>query len=157
MFSIQDIIELAIQIERNGEAVCRSLLEKNIDPSLARIFAWMAEEEKSHVKWFEGLKETIRPHDENSHLEEMGRELLNDVLGAQSFTLGEIDLSRVEQVNDLIALLIDFEGDTVLFYEMNRTVVSDPETLEYLDIIIKEEKKHKEKLQAYLQKGRVLQ
>jgi len=157
MFSIEDIIELAIQIERNGEAVCRNLLKKNIEPSLAHIFAWMAEEEKNHVEWFEGLKDTIQAHDENSHLEEMGRELLNDVLGTQSFSLGEMDLSQVEQVNDLIALLIDFEGDTVLFYEMIRTVVSDPNTLEYLDIIIKEEKKHKEKLQAYLEKGRILQ
>lgn len=157
MFSIEDIIELAIQIERNGEAVCRSLLAKNnIDPSLASVFAWMADEEKKHVKWFKSLKKTIKTHGENTQLEKMGRDLLTDVLGKQSFSLGEVDFSQIEQVKDLIALLIDFENDTVLFYEMIRTVVSDAETLKYLDIIIEEELQHKQKLQAYLEKGQVL-
>lgn len=153
MFSIEDIIELAIQIERNGEAVCRRALEKDIDPPLAALFAWMAEEEKKHVKWFKGLKKTITVHDEDTRLEKMGRELLHDVLGKQSFSLGEIDFSQIEQVNNLLELLIDFENDTVLFYEMIRAVVSDADTLKYLDLIIEEEIKHKQKLRAYLDKG----
>jgi len=153
MFSIEDIIELAIQIEQNGEAVCRSLQEKSVEPSLASIFSWMADEEGKHAKWFKGLKKTIQVHDENTQLEKMGRDLLQDVLGKQSFSLGEIDLSQVKQVDELIALLIDFESDTVLFYEMIQAVVSDPETSKCLEIIIKEEQGHKEKLRAYLEKG----
>ena len=152
MFSIEDIIELAIQIERNGEAVCRRALEGNIDPSLAALFAWMAEEEKKHIKWFKRLKKTTQSHDQNARLEKMGRELLNDVLGKQSFSLSDIDFSQVKQVKDLVALLIDFESDTVLFYEMIQAVVSDPEALKYLDMIIDEELQHKNKLQAYLEK-----
>jgi rubrerythrin len=156
MFSIEDIIELAIQIEQNGKAVCCNALKKNIDPSLADLFAWMADEEQKHIQWLEGLKKTTQLKEQDPQLEKMGRELLHDVLGKQSFSLGEIDFSQVKQVKDLIALLIDFEKDTVLFYEMIRAVVSDSETLKYLDMIIKEERQHQQKLQAYLEKKRIV-
>ncbi len=150
MFSIGDIIELAIQIEQNGEAICRQVLKKNMEPQLASLFAWMAEEEIKHIEWFKSLKATARISEQNPQLEKMGRDLLNAVLGKQSFSLGDTDLTCINQIKDLIALLIDFENDTILFYEMIKSVVTDHKTIEYLDMIIKEENQHKNKLQEYL-------
>ena len=152
MFSIGDIIELAIQIEQNGEAICRQVLKKNMDPHLASLFAWMADEEIKHIEWLRSLKDTARISDQNSQLEKMGRDLLNAVLGKQSFSLSDTDLTCIKQDNDLISLLIDFENDTILFYEMIKSVVTDHNTVEYLDMIIKEETQHKSKLQEHLDK-----
>ena len=155
MFSTEDIIELAIQIERNAEAICRRALKKKIEPSLAYLLEWMADEELKHIEWFNGLKESAQILKQNSQLEEMGRDLLNAVLGKQSFSLSDADLTQVNQINALITLLIEFEDDTVLFYEMIKSVVSDPKTSMVLDMVIQEEIQHKKKLQKLLEKCEV--
>ena len=157
MFSIGDIIELAIQIEQNGEAICRQALKKNIASSLASLFAWMADEEVKHIEWFKSLKASAQISGPNSQLEKMGRDLLSSVLGKQSFSLSDAKLTRLKQITDLISLLIEFENDTILFYEMIKSVVTDRKTLNYLDMIIKEEIRHKSQLQGYLEKERGLQ
>lgn len=151
MFSIADIIEMAIQIEKNGESVCRKVLAKNVDPDLASLFEWMAEQESNHVKWFQKLKRTTVASNLNSQLEKMGRSLLRDILGEQGFSLSDADFSKIKTKKDLISLLIEFENDTILFYEMIKTVVDDQTTLTYLDMIIEEERKHSNELQAYLE------
>jgi rubrerythrin len=155
MFSTGDIIELAIQIERNAEAICRRALKKKIDPLLASLLEWMADEELKHIEWFQGLKESAQILKQNSQLEKIGKDLLSSVLGKQSFSLSDADFTQVNQINDLIALLIEFEDDTVLFYEMIKSVVSDPKTSMYLDMIIQEETQHKKKLQEHLEECEV--
>ena len=152
MFSTGVIIELAIQIERNAETICRRALKNKIDPLLASLLEWMADEELKHIEWFQGLKESAQILKQNSQLEKIGKDLLSSVLGTQSFSLSDADLTQVNQINDLIALLIEFEDDTVLFYEMIKSVVSDPKTSMYLDMIIQEETQHKKGLQEHLEK-----
>lgn len=151
MFSIGDIIELAIQIERNGEAICRRALKECNDLALVSLFTWMADEEVKHIEWFKGLKESAQLSNQNSQLEKIGQELLSTVLGKQSFSLSDTDFTQVNQVNDLIALLIEFESDTVLFYEMIKSVVKDQKIVMYLDMIIQEETQHKKRLQEHLE------
>jgi rubrerythrin len=155
MFSTGDIIELAIQIERNAEAICRRALKNKIDPLLASLLEWMADEELKHIEWFKGLKESAQILKQNSQLEKIGKDLLSSVLGKQSFSLSDADLTQVNQINALITLLIEFEDDTVLFYEMIKSVVSDPKTSMVLDMIIQEETQHKKKLQKHLEKSEV--
>lgn len=151
MFSIADIIEMAIQIEKNGESVCRKILGKNVDSELGSLFEWMAEQESNHIKWFQKLKSTAVASNLNSQLEKMGRSLLRDILGEQGFSLSDADFSKIKTKKDLISLLIEFENDTILFYEMIKSVVDDQTTLTYLDMIIEEERKHSNELQAYLE------
>ena len=51
-------------------------------------------------------------------------------------------------MGSLIELAIEFEKDTVLFYEMLRPFIGDPTVLDQLDEIIAEENDHVSKLQA---------
>jgi rubrerythrin len=151
MFSIADIIEMAIQIEKNGESVCRKVLAKNVDSDLASLFEWMAEQESNHIKWLQKLKCTTVASNLNPEMEQMGRSLLRDIIGEQGFSLSDADFSKIETKKDLFSLLIEFENDTVLFYEMIKTIVDDQTTLTCLDTIIKEERAHGKELQSYLE------
>jgi rubrerythrin len=56
----------------------------------------------------------------------------------------------MDQVESLLEVMIEFENDTVLFYQMIRTAVSDAETLKLLDTIISDEKEHADELQRFL-------
>ncbi|MBW2340859.1 MAG: ferritin family protein [Deltaproteobacteria bacterium] len=155
MFSRAEIIDLAIQIEKNGEKVYRDALEKISDRSLASLLEWLADEEVEHVKWFSDLKRMVTKAPVNPHLEEMGKTMLQRVLGDQTFSLKGVDFSKIEQTEDVIKLAIEFERDTVVFYEMIESFIEDEETLDHLKKIIEEENRHVQVLEELLDSGAV--
>ncbi len=56
----------------------------------------------------------------------------------------------MEQVQDLINLVMEFENDTVLFYKMLQPLIEDQKTLEQLHTIIQEEEDHALRLKEVL-------
>ena len=56
MFAIKEIIDMAIRIEKNGEAVYRSAMEKISNPALVSLLEWMADEEDGHAQLLTGAK-----------------------------------------------------------------------------------------------------
>ena len=148
MFVIRDVIELAIQIEKNAEKIYRSAQSKLTNSSLISTLQWLAEEEVNHAKWFSKLKEKINPNLSDPAIEEMGRTLLADALGSQSFSLREANFSEIQNLEELLTLAAEFERDKVMFYEMLRPFIEDPETLTFLEKIISEENRHIQRLMS---------
>ena len=146
MFSMGDIIDLAIQIETNAESVYRSALKKLSDPALITVLRWLADEEVEHAQWFRQLKATMPSEIKDPAVEAMGKSLLSDVLGRQSFSLKEADFSEINQLEDLLSLAVEFEKDKVIFYNMLRQFIEDNETLDFLGKIISEETQHIQEL-----------
>ena len=52
MFSIQEILDLAIRLEKNGESVYRTAAAKLFRADLVSLLVWMADEEVKHARWF---------------------------------------------------------------------------------------------------------
>ena len=152
MFTLSEIIDLAIRIEKNGENAYRKAQEEVSNPSLASMLQWLAEEEVEHEKWFTQLKEKAATLAEDPKLEEMGKAILQGVLGDQTFSIKDADFSKIEDINSLLELSVEFEKDTVLFYEMLSAFIEDEETLSQLDKIIEEEKRHVQLLEEFLEK-----
>jgi len=146
MFSMGDIVDLAIQIETNAERVYRSALKKESDPILVSILGWLADEEVEHAKWFRRLKQTIPAEINDPAVEAMGKSLLSDVLGRQSFSLKEANFGEISELGNLLLLAIEFEKDKVIFYKMLRSFIEDRATMDFLEKIIKEETHHIEEL-----------
>ena len=152
MFSAAEIIDFAIQIEQNGENLCRKVAQKKTEPDLASLLEWMAEQEAQHTKWFFDLRLKVRITGKVSQLEQLGKSLLGDVLGDQSFSLQDADFSKIQNIKDFLSLLIEFEQDTVLFYEMLYTAVEDKKTISLLYKIIAEENQHVVQIKEYFNK-----
>ena len=150
MFSLKDIIDIAVQLEQNGERVYRNAAEKIENPSLRSLLQWLADEEVKHMEWFEALIDTMPANGDFPEQEKMGRALLQNAIGAQSFTLEDTDFSSMEKIEDLLKLAIEFEKDTVLFYGMLQPLIEDQKTLEQLHTIIQEEENHVRHLKKVL-------
>jgi rubrerythrin len=146
LFSAKEIIDLAIKLENNGEAVYRDAIEKVVRPGLVPLLEWMADEEVKHADWFADLKHNLETKNENPFAEEMSRELFNEMLGEKNFSLKEIDFSTIENIDDLVEIFIEFEKDSIIFYEVLKPFVEDPVARKYLQEIIDEEKRHIEHL-----------
>ena len=150
MFSLRDIVDIAVQIEQNGERIYRSAAKKIEDPLLRSLLHWLADEEAQHAKWFESLIDAMPGNGDFSEQEKMGRALLQNAIGVHSFVLEDADFSNLETVEDLINLVKEFENDTVLFYKMLQPLVEDQKTLEQLHAIIQEEENHARRLNEVL-------
>ena len=143
MFTIADICDIAVQIEHNGESAYRQASDQVGDPELARVLRWMADEERRHAKWFEGLRGMgHQAQGDYDQLEAMGRTLLNDMLENQTFSLELGNLTSERAVDGLILQSIEFEKDTILFYQMLRDFLDDSHAEQHLDLIIAEERQH---------------
>ena len=87
MYTFEDIRDIAIQIERNGERTYRKASEITKDPELAKILLWLADEEHRHKKWFNALQTERKLSPEHREMEAMGRALLQDMVKDQPFSL----------------------------------------------------------------------
>ncbi|MFC1813521.1 ferritin family protein [Thermodesulfobacteriota bacterium] len=150
MFSFNEILDLAIQIEENGKKFFHDASKKVTDPSLVSILKWVEEEEKEHIKWFSQLKQTAEQTTSNPQLEKMGRAILQGLVLDQTFSLQDIDFSKIEHVDALLKLVVEFEKDTVYFYEMLGSFVEDTEMLNILDMIIEQENRHIKVLREFM-------
>jgi rubrerythrin len=147
LFSANEILEMAIKLEKNGETVYRNAIAKVAKPEFIALLAWMADEEVKHAAFFSNLKLELETKQVNPFIDEMSRELFDDLLGDKNFSLKEVDFSLVETAADLIAIFVEFEKDSVIFYKVLEPFVEDPVTREQLKKIIEEENQHIKHLQ----------
>ena len=146
MFSIAEIIEIAVQIEKNGERVYREAIGRSKNPELDHLLLRMAEEELEHADWFLTLQDEIEKSRDRPQVKEMDAEMVENLIGEKAFSLADVNFSRVKNSDDLIDIFIEFENDTILFYEILKTFLLDEKTIEHLEKIIREEASHVEKL-----------
>ena len=59
MFSSNEIFDLAVRIEKNGEAFFRNAMKKVKASSFKSLFEWLAEQEVKHKEWFVSKKATV--------------------------------------------------------------------------------------------------
>ena len=101
------------------------------------------------MRWFLKLKEKFETHSINPFIAEMSRQVFGGILGDKSFSHREVDFSRVDRPDDLIGIFLEFEKDTVLFYETLIPFIEDDDTLQNIKKIIAEESNHIKKLQDF--------
>ena len=150
MFTAHEILDLAIQIEENGEAVYREAAGQSENSDIREMLLWMAEEEVKHTRWFTELKEEIETRSINPFMEEMSRKVFGGILGDKSFSHREVNFADIERTEDLIKIFIEFEKDSVRFYEVLEPFIGDPVSLEGIKKIISEENCHIKRLQELM-------
>ncbi len=148
MFSISEIIALAVKIEKNAEDTYRRAAEQSRNPEVKTLLVWMADEEKDHAAWFSALGQEIDERREltSDNPMEMDGDFIGDLMGKQSFFLGDTDFTSICDKKSLNETFVEFENDTILFYEMIKTFITHGPTIEQLEKIIAEENTHIQQL-----------
>jgi len=149
MFTLAEIYDLGIRIEKNGEKFYRDAMKQAWSAPIVDMLKRLAEEEVKHVDFFEKRVDALKQKRENPLLDEMGASMLKDILGNQTFSLKDTDVSTINNVNDLVAIAIEFEKDTILFYEMIGSFMTEEEARRELEEIIEEEERHVKLFEDY--------
>jgi rubrerythrin len=153
IFKASDAVEMALEIEKRGEAFYRAVAQKAKSPQVKALFEDLAEQEVQHYDTFKKLSKTqwaqpLMPDDQwDQYLMYMQATIQN------AFFEGEDKaLALAEQASDekeALRMAMGFEKETLLFFHDLREMVSegDEKTIKH---IIDEEKAHLRRLAALL-------
>lgn len=150
MFNAQDILNIAIRLENNGEKTYLDARQHTADADLKALLAWIAQEEQSHARWFTELKERLSRGEDHHLMAEFSSALVDDVVREQAFSLQEVDFATIDTPEKMIRTFLGFENDTIGFYEILKSFIQDPTIAEQLEQVIAEEKNHVDQFQAML-------
>jgi rubrerythrin len=144
-FSIQEIIEIAIEIEKNGEAFYRTLVESANTARLRDLFKYLSEEEKKHKVRFEEILKSVGGYQISEiyyATEYMGymKALADERVFTKDVFAPDI-VKNLKSSKEAINLAIGFEKDSIIFLHEMQDMISDPEK-ETVQRLLNEEREH---------------
>jgi rubrerythrin len=155
VFSAAEALEIAMQIEINGEAFYNAVAAKTADRDVKTLFQELAAQEQRHYQVFQKMAGTVggvagpsAPDAEQDEYQAYLQATLNSAL----FAGPDKALAMAEQAPDRQSALqaaIGFEKDTLLFFYDLRDMVSVEEH-KVINGIIQEEKLHLRRLAKLL-------
>jgi rubrerythrin len=151
---VNEIIEMAVQIERNGYAFYHEATKrKDLDPKSLEFLAFLRDQELNHEKTFLNL----RDDQDMSVLElsadwELVAAYLKTIVDGRIFNDEFSAIRKATEAKDILAVVdfaITFEKDTLLYFHAINDSISNPKAKEALRRIINEEVSHVLKLNDY--------
>lgn len=158
-FNADEVFEMGMDVEKNGEAYYRKASEKLNDPDVKEVMNWLADEENSHYQTFKELRESLPaksttptvpdPEDQESlYLDALVKSrLFNNQQEAErvaASATGEIDALKTA---------LAFEKDTILFFMSMKDMTKENLGKDKIDWLIDEEHKHVVKISEEIKKA----
>ena len=155
VFSAAEALEMAMQIEINGEVFYNAVAAKMTDPGVKKLFQELAAQEQRHYLVFQKMAGTVggaaSPSAPDAERDEY-QTYLQAALDNALFAGADKALALAGQACDRQAALrvaIGFEKDTLLFFYDLRDMVSEAEQ-KAINGILQEEKLHLRRLAKLL-------
>ncbi len=148
LFSASEIVQIGIQIERNGRDLYKGLAESQETNKVKEVFRFLAQEEERHIKVFQDILRGFESYEPKEAFPEEYFAYLTSLSKDHVFSEEKsgVRLARnIRDDTDAIDLGIDFEKDSILFYHEIRDLVWN-EGKGIIDKLIKEERGHLRKL-----------
>lgn len=148
LFTGSEIVELGIQIEKNGRDFYGTLSSNSKNPQIKEIFGHLAGEEEKHISDFQEILNNLEKYEQTESYPGEYFAYMNALAGEYVFT--QKDKGREIAVNakndtDAVELGIGFEKDSIIFYEGMKTAVRDPEQ-KVIERLIAQEQIHLRRL-----------
>src|SRR3989339_204375 len=148
VFKTSEMIEFAIQIEKNGEKFYRESVKLIPDERIKTLFSDLADQELEHKKVFESFLKKV----ENYNPPELYNDDYFSYLRAYADTkIFNKKLPGIKEPTEAIHFALDIEKDSILNYSESKNFVHDDDK-KILDGIIEEERKHFLRLWELLKK-----
>lgn len=151
-FNVDEVFEMAEQIERNGAKFYRRMAENISDISIRELFLDLAAMEDEHEKTFVSMRKDLSDQELKPTVFDPEREAalylraladlrIFDKEGKEDFILPE-DLPEGEKTRKVLRVAIDLEKDSIAFYLGMKELVPERLGKNKIGDIIKEEMGH---------------
>lgn len=153
-YTLSDLIEKLIDIERDALDIYRKIQEKSNNESkvISIVARAIAKEEQKHIKYYENIK-----NDLSGELNETIDFYLYDKVAKLLFEFrSRIQIPRIDNVQDLIKYSLEFEKNNIgLLLDIQGRLLGKMDDInsniyKVISIIIKEEEKHQKMFEQLL-------
>lgn len=144
IFAGSEIVEIGIQIEKNGRDFYNALVKKSKNLKAQEIFKFLAAEEEKHMAIFKTILEKTEKYEPQGLDVDDYFAYMNALASEHIFTQankGEEIARKTKSDREAIDLGIGFEKDSIIFYEGMKKVVPEYD-LKVVDEIIAQEQNH---------------
>ncbi len=143
-FSVNELLEIALAIERNGLAFYQALANRTQNVEAKVIYDYLASEERKHIELFQKMQNAFQDYQLPENYPGEYQNYLKALVNSHIFTSVEEAVAEAKKAPEEIYALdkgIQTEKDSILFYtEMQNLIrVSDQPIIQK---IIEEEKAH---------------
>lgn len=154
VYSVNEVIEMAVQIEKNGYAFYHEATKrKDLDAKAKEFLEYLRDEELSHEKKFSNLRDELDMNVLELSVDwELVAEYLKTIVDGRIFNSEHSAIQMATQAKDLRSILdnaITFEKDTLLYFHAIAENINNPKTKGTLRSIINEEVTHVLKLNDF--------
>src|SRR3989338_2837362 len=144
IFSASEVIEIGIQIEKNGRDFYNGVAKVSNSPQAVKIFGYLAGEEEKHIGRFKYIMREVKDYEPAEAYPDEYFAYLKVLSEGHIFTKEKTGSNVAETIKtDLhaIEMGMGFEKDSILFYHgIKRVVLEDEE--KSIDKLIEEEQSH---------------
>jgi len=154
VFSVNEVIEMAVQIEKNGYAYYHeSTKRKDLDAKAKEFIEYLRDQELEHEQTFLNLREELDLQVlDLSQDWELVAEYLKTIVDSRIFNSEYSAIQMAANAKDLGSVIdnaITFEKDTLLYFHAIADNINNPKTKGILRKIINEEVSHVLKLNDF--------
>ena len=144
VFNGSEIVELGIQIEKNGRDFYNVLAKQSKNKKAGDIFKFLAGEEEKHIAVFKDIISSVQRYEPQEAYTGEYFAYMNALAGEYVFTekdKGAEIAKRIKTDKEAIDMGIGFEKDSILFYAGLREVVPE-EAHKPVDALMAQERNH---------------
>ncbi|SMB87398.1 Rubrerythrin [Desulfonispora thiosulfatigenes DSM 11270] len=144
MFKAIEVLNFAVQVEKNGEIFYNTVAELSEDAKVKEIFTGLAKAEAQHIVDFtalmEGVSNVETPEAYEGEFEEYMKALVDSHVFIKNTDVKAL-AGKVSSPREAIDLAMSFEKDSILFFSELRRVVTD-HNQNTIDDLINQEHAH---------------
>lgn len=144
IFAGSEIVELGIQIEKNGRDFYNTLASQSKNSKAQDMFKFLAGEEEKHILVFQKILNSVEKYEPPESYPGEYFAYMNMLAGNYVFTRKDQGRSLAKKIktdNGAIDTGIGFEKDSIVFYEGMKKVVPEYD-LKIVDGLIRQEESH---------------
>jgi rubrerythrin len=142
VFNADEIFEMALKIEQNGEKFYRDSAAKVADPQAVQLLLKLADMEMDHQKVFSGMRSSLSAADKKAITFDPNNEAglyLASLANTKVFFGKDIDTSNLQGI---LKAALAAEKDSILFYLGMKDLVPENLGRSEIEEIIQEEMRH---------------
>ena len=144
IFAGSEIVQLGIQIEKNGQDFYNTLSAQTKNEKAKGLFAYLAGEEAKHIQFFKKILEKTTKYEPAGLDAEEYYAYMNALASEHVFTQkdkGEEAARKIKNDGQAVDIGIGFEKESIIFYEGMKKTVPDYDQV-IIDQLIAQEQSH---------------
>ena len=142
VFAGSEIVEIGVQIEKNGRDFYEALAAKSKAKKAKEVFGYLAGEEAKHITAFQKILESVERYEPQEAYPGEYFAYMNALASEHVFTKqnkGKDIAKKTRNDKEAVDLGIGFEKDSIIFYEGMRKVALEEDERVVNDLILQEQ------------------